>query len=324
MMGLKLLSVLTAITLALVVLCVYPTAAQSPGLSLNLVVTPNSVWPGGAYTITPTYTLDTPAAVSHADAVFTISRSPQITGIPAGCTAQHQNNGIDEIVVTCPFSGLAEGTHPLFGTGITGTIDTIAPNDLFIEGSLNADYPGGAVSGSASTFVPVRHDVPGDAMAIRLVSMTASIVPGGKIIYDVLYTLQTNLLIDHSYAFFNLDPAVTVTSVGINCEGSGSSADCGSMMGGMHGGTGSFSGIGFATVEGIVSPLVQPGYMLTSSVSWYGIYDGGWGGLSAANTTTTRVVAGDPVAVPEFPGPEPLALGLAGLAAVVLLAKRRH
>lgn len=323
MMGMKHSYVFTAIAWALVLLCVHQTAAQSPGLTMNLVVSPDPVWPGGTYTVAPTYSLDTPAEVNHADAVFTISGYNAVTNLPAGCTAQTQYNYGEQTVVTCAFSGLQQGTHPLFdGPGITGKMDILTSNGLFVDGALNAEYAGGTVSGTASSYTGETSDVPGDSMAIQLVALTSQVFPGGTIIYDVLYNLQTSLLIDHSEAFFSLDPAINVTSVGVDCLGSGDSAYCGYGVGWMNGGTGVLSGVYGGVIEGVVDPLIQPGYQLMSSVSWIGYYDGGWGGLSATSSGSTRV--GDPVAVPEFPGPEPVAIGLSGLAFFVFLAKRRQ
>jgi len=317
-------SVFIAIAWALLVLCVLPAAAQSPGLTMNLVVTPDPVWPGGPFTVNGAYTLDTPAPVTQSEAVITIRSSGQVTGLPAGCTADTTYNYGEQTTVTCSLGGLQQGTHPLFDTaGITGTMDSIGPSPISTDGSLEADYAGGSVNATASQYTGVRNSVPGDYMVIQLVSLTANVVPGGTIIYDVLYSIQASLLIDHSDAFFTLDPAINITSVGWDCMGNGDSAICGFGLGGMKGtGTGLLSAIYGGVIEGVVSPSVQPGYQLTSTVGWDGAYDGGWGYLGASNTSTITV--GKPVPVPEFPGPLPEAAGLAALAGVVFLAKRRR
>ena len=317
-------SVFIAIAWALILLCVHQTAAQSPGLTMNLVVTPDPVWPGGAFTVNGMYTLDTPAPVTQSEAVITLRGNGQVSGMPAGCSAQTTNNYGLQTVVTCPLGGLQQGTHPLFDpAGITGTMDGLNPTPISTDGSLEADYVGGSVSATASQYTGVSSSVPGDYMVIQLVSMTANVVPGGTIIYDVLYSIQTSLLIDHSDAFFSLDPAINITSVGLDCKGSGDTATCGFGLGGMRGtGTGLLSDIYKGVIEGVVSPTVQPGYQLTSTVGWDGAYDGGWGYLDASNTSTVPV--GKPVPVPEFPGPLPAAAGLAALAGVIFLAKRNR
>ena len=309
----------TAIIAALTVFCIYQAAAQSPGLSIALQATPDPIWPGGPFSVNAMYTLDTPGPVDQADATFVLNDVYRVTELPAEC-AVSEVEGQRE-VMSCSFSGLQQGTHPLFtGNGIAGTVDPVTPSPLLVEASLDAHYPDGPVSASDSKNIGVSTSVPGDSINLVLTSMISPVIAGGTILYDVWYDLNSNLLIDHSYVTYNLDPAVTITSVGINCQIEGkNTAQCGSMEGGIQGGTsGWLSGIGFGGITGNVDSLVTPAHPLVSTVTFSGVYDGGWGTLNAENTTATPVVP-----VPEFSGPSVLFLTLAGLSAVTLWVKRR-
>ena len=258
-----------------------------------------------------------------ADAKIILHGNNMVNGLPAGCTKTH-DYGLSEDIVTCSLAGLEQGTHPLFtDPGVTGTMDAISPHPIFIEASMDVPYEGGSVSGSDAKTLGVSGNVPGDSIQLILTALTSPIIAGGTILYDVWYDLNSALLIDHSYVTYNLDPAVTVTSVGVNCVIAGpNSVQCGSGMGGIRGGTtGWLSGIGFGGISGIIDPLVQPGYQLVSTVTFSGVYDGGWGHLNADNTTVTPL--GDAVPVPEFPGPAFVVATLAGLSLLILWVRKR-